>query len=118
MNASATVDRAKFQRQCEFVYAYLNQTEWWLPKPPRRPIHVADMDPQWRHNAARWLERRAVAWELEYSLGEIYALGSSFEFMGDSVRDGFEEAQDQRRLDPLAWIRTTTLHRALLDGAT
>ena len=39
---------------------YVEQGEWW--RPSGRPwTRIAEMDPAWRYNASRWLERRASA---------------------------------------------------------
>jgi hypothetical protein len=68
------------------------------------------MDPDWRRNAAQWMEKRAALFELRYTLGEI----SQLDLMSDNVQDAMDAWQDERQANPVAWIRTTELYRALI----
>src|SRR5207237_8806665 len=117
-------------------YNYLNQGEWWVPKMPRQPIRVADMDPEWRHNAARFLMRRAATLAFLYGGGEIAAMTrpawrnvvgedhgnpvlggrafSELDMMSDAAMDAFDEHADRMVRDPEGWLRTTQLYRALI----
>lgn len=126
---------ADFDRRCAFTYAYFRQDKLWLPN-GKPPVQITDMDAEWRYNASRWLERRARHFEAYFSMGEIFRyaaplmrevigedngepiergpLLSEFDLMGDSASDAFEEWQDARRNDPLMWLRTTALYRALV----
>jgi hypothetical protein len=117
------------------TYAYLSQADAWKPK-GRPAVAVATMDPDWRRNAARWMERRAGYFAMLYGFGEMYVLGSRtmrtvigevngeaveggplfshLDMMSDHVRDALDEEQARRDADPVAWIRTTALYRALV----
>lgn len=117
-------------------YGYLNQGEWWVPKKPRQPIRVADMDPEWRHNAARFLMRRAATLAFLYGGGEIAVMAkpawrnvvgedggkpvlggpafSELDMMSDAAMDAFDEHSDRMMRDPEGWLRTTQLYRALI----
>ncbi|RKR92845.1 hypothetical protein BDK92_7327 [Micromonospora pisi] len=130
------LDRDDFTRVCVATYRYFNQGEIWLPKPPRERVRVADMGREWRFNAARFLERRAKALEFRYGFGEISAMSapvwfdvvgedngrpvtagpgmSDLDLMSDSASDAFDQAMDQRVADPVGWLRSTVLYRALV----
>lgn len=119
------------------TYVYLDQSKTWYPN-GRPPVAIADMGAEWRHNAARWLERRAAWFAMAYSYGEILWLsrptmreviahdsergdifGRSFsplDLMSETVADMFDAEDDRRARDPLAWLKTTPLYRALIDG--
>jgi hypothetical protein len=69
---------------------YFDQGEQW--KPNGKPmVAVVDMDPEWRLNASRFLERNAAGYAAKCSLDAVAA-------------------------DPVTWIRTTALYRALVAG--
>jgi hypothetical protein len=69
---------------------YLDQGEQW--KPNGKPmVAIADMDPEWRFNASRWLERNA-----------------------EKIASDLDRASEARLGDPHGWIRTTALYRALV----
>ncbi len=127
----------EMQGKAVAYYRYLSQGEQW--KPRDRPwLPIADMDASWRGNAARWMERRAAAFEFYYSVGEMFALSvptmrevvgeidgevvtagppfSHLDLMGEHATDAFEAERGQRSDDPVAWIRTTPLYRALVAG--
>ena len=130
-----SADVQDFEQQCRIVYAYLNQGKTWVPK-DRSPLDVADMDSSWRRNAARWMERRAAWYAAQYTMGEFYALGtpslrtvvaeidgvaiergplvSELDLMSDHVHDAMDAWQAERDADPVVWIRTTDLYRALV----
>lgn len=130
-----TDPRESLRRQGEFIYTYLNQGEIWFPK-DRPRIAIADMNDGWRHNAARWMLRRAATWALLYDFGETLVLAtpsvrdvineaddglraygsvlSTFDLMSEHAYDAFEQAADERQRDPQTWIRTTKLYRALM----
>jgi hypothetical protein len=125
MAAATEQELAAWKRQCQFVYAFLDQGEVWFPK-GRPRVRVADMDEAWRLNTTRFMERRASYYALRYNMGEIFALSeptmrnvvgeyagqpiehgpafSHLDLMGDLAHDAFE------------WIRTTALYRALAAG--
>lgn len=122
------------EEQCLLTYRYLNQGEWWKPK-EREPIRVIDMDDRWRGNAARWMIRRAAYFGQLYTFGEVFSLAlpigrevinhvdgrdvlgrtlTGHDLMPESAADDMAAWQEERSADPVAWIRTTTLYRALL----
>lgn len=122
------------RRQCVFTYLYLNQSALWFPRPPRRPVKIADMDPIWRTNAVRFMERRAGSLAMRYHMGRDYRLaqpmraaigevdgqavegGPSFtllDMMSDHVRDALDRFEDEALNNPVEWLRTTALIRAL-----
>lgn len=93
----------------------LGQGVWWYPN--RRPaVRIAEMDKPWRFNTARFIERRAdvLADEEHWRMARIAAgpLGPS----GDMAQDGFRREMDGVLDDPLGWLRSTPLMRALRDG--
>jgi hypothetical protein len=103
-------------------FGYLNQGERWQPN-GKPLVAIADMGPEWRYNAARYLERHAVA------IGERYSLAATLWFAAitssplgpsDNAADSIEADIDREEVDivrdPVAWIRTTKLHRALVAG--
>lgn len=103
-------------------FEYLNQGEQWKPN-GRPPGPIADMDPEWRHNAARFLERRAgqiggayisAAWTW-FTAALLSSVGPSEAAADDIERDINEQGAAIVR-DPVAWIRTTKLHAALVAG--
>lgn len=125
------------KKQNQATYLYLNQRTWWIPK-DRQKIKIREMDPEWRYNASRFLERRAHYLELRYSLGELERLGSPvlrgvvaevdgeafvggpwlshLDLMGDHAQDAYDEELRQRTEDPVQWLRSTPLYQALVGG--
>jgi hypothetical protein len=111
------------------TFRYLGQGEVWLPN-GKPSIPIADMDPEWRYNAARWLERRAIYFAMSYSYGEIISLAlplyvsgdsrnrrlSELDLMSEAAADDFDREADWRAMNPEAWIRQTPLYRALTEG--
>lgn len=132
-----TGEMLAFERQARSTFAYLNQDTTWIPRDPPA-VRVTDMDLEWRYNAARWLERQAERFALLYTWGEIYWMStpfgravvaefdgepveagpllSHFDLMGEHAQDAFEHEQDLRDRDPVGWIQSTDLHRALVAG--
>jgi len=123
--------------KCRNTYRLLNQGEVWFPK-GRPRVAIADMDPEWRFNTARFLERRAAVLELLYSMGELGVLGeptmqavvgevwgetvtagplfSHLDLLGEHASDAFDQELERRVGDPVAWLRTTPLYQALVAG--
>jgi hypothetical protein len=99
---------------------YLDQGERW--KPNGRPmVRIDGIGLEWRYNASRWLERHAARIATRYSLGEGFefaAIAASpigpSDDTADAIADHLDRAADDRARDPLAWIRTTALYRALI----
>ncbi|HZB31256.1 MAG TPA: hypothetical protein VE465_13915 [Streptosporangiaceae bacterium] len=119
-------------------FAYFNQGEWWVPN-GKPPIRVTDMDSAWRHNAAAFLVRRARGYLFYYGAGEIGAIfgATAREVIGedngqpvfgrmvslapdpdsraaDALERELEQAWEERGADPEAWMKSTTLYRALV----
>lgn len=99
---------------------YLNQGEKWQPN-GRPMVAVADMDPEWRYNASRFLERRAAAIEPKYTLAEALEFAAvTASPLGPSedtalmIESDMERSAEERHRDPVTWIRTTTLYQALV----
>ncbi|MFI7042642.1 hypothetical protein ACIBI0_38695 [Microbispora rosea] len=112
---------------------YLNQGETWIPA-TGVPVKVMDMDQGWRSNAARWLLRRAGVLEFYCTFAEVQRLTSmtgqavlgedehgnpvlgppEIIPLSDHVEDALMREMDQRADDPQAWLKTTTLYRALV----
>jgi hypothetical protein len=103
-------------------FEYLIQDKQWQPN-GKPMVAIADMDPEWRYNAARFLERRAAVIGQRYSLAQTMwfaaitssPLGPS-ENSADSIQSDMEREEAEIARDPVAWIRTTKLHRALVAG--
>lgn len=101
---------------------YLDQGKQWKPE-GRGLVAIAVMDPEWRYNASRWLERHAAPFASRYSLEESFDLLNLVlspigpgEMSADSIQSEVERGADERRRDPVAWIRTTNLYQALVAG--
>ncbi len=100
---------------------YFDQGLRW--KPNGKPmVAVADMDPAWRHNAARWLERNAAAFAAKYSISVAMwfarecasPIGPS-EMSQDHLEREIDDEAGGRASDPVGWIRNTALFRALVN---
>lgn len=140
MDTDATDKRSALDEEFakgQAVYAYFNQSKMWQPN-GRPLIAITDMEEAWRHNAARWLERRATWFEVHYTFGELNGLSkptwqpvaitlggemvddgplvSELDSMGEHASEAFDSMLEQRGADPVAWIRTTPLYRALVAG--
>jgi hypothetical protein len=103
-------------------FEYLTQGEKWQPN-GKPAVAIADMDPEWRYNTARYLERHAAVIGQRYSLAQTMwfaAITSSPLGPGENAADSIEHDIDREEAeiarDPVAWIRTTKLHRALVAG--
>lgn len=130
------LDLDAYLKKARAYYAYFNQGEMW--KPDKRPfVRVADMDEVWRFNTTRWLERNAHTFATRYGVGEVSSLSeplyqnvvdargnaafvgpmlSEFDVMSDRFQEDVAQWDEDRIADPVAWIRTTTLYRALAEG--
>lgn len=99
---------------------YLDQDKKW--KPDGKPfVAIADMDPEWRYNASRWLERRARRIASAYSSGVALKLDALIaspigpsQTVADQLQADAWNAEHERQRDPVGWIRTTALYRALV----
>ena len=121
-----------------FWFAYLQQDEFLLPR-VRVPVRLADMDLDWCGNALRWLERRAASVEMYYTHQELkglaepvlVAIGESggrvievrvpdsnmLPTPGSMAADAYDAELDQRVADPVVWLRSTPLCKALAARA-
>lgn len=132
------MDKTELDRACRATHAYLRQDKIWVPK-DGKVVEIGSMDPEWRYNASRLLERRAVSLELHYSIGELNMLGartmqavvgvnddgdpveggpwlSHLDLMGEHAQDAFDAELAQRCEDPVAWLWRTPLYQALVRG--
>ncbi len=102
------------------AYRLLTQTTQWYPRPPAPPVQISDMSREWRHNAARMLERQAFQLGCFYSWGLVVMNAPNLNYDSDAVCDGFDATLDaldrQLKSDPVGWIRTTPLYQALTAG--
>ncbi|MEU3452110.1 hypothetical protein ABZ671_00505 [Micromonospora sp. NPDC006766] len=103
-------------------FDYLNQDKVWQPK-GKPPVAIADMDPEWRYNAARWLESGCVKIGHRYSFDArawlLVQLSSPLgpsENAADAIEGDIDRETAEIKHDPVAWIRTTALYRALVAG--
>jgi hypothetical protein len=100
-------------------YRYFNQTEHWVPN-GKPPVQIADMELAWRLNCVRYLERNAARYAALYADGcsaEELVFGLTHPDVSDWVEDSvtghlWNEGNRAKR-DPLGWIKTTKLYRAL-----
>lgn len=99
-------------------YRYFTQDEHWVPN-GKPPVKIADMDASWRLNASRYLERNAARYAELFAQGcsaEDFAFSMTHPDAPDSLLDErWREALTAKR-DPVAWIKTTKLYRALAAG--
>lgn len=99
---------------------YLNQGQVWHPS-GKPPVVIADMDLEWRYNAAQWLDRRAYRIGLQHvraahawlAVQLSSPLGPSKD-AADSLERDIDDQSAEIERDPVAWIRTTELYRALV----
>lgn len=140
MNTQATksVGDLSADDQMKFYYWYLGQSNWWYPK-GRKRVEITSMGARWRRNAARFMQRRAKHLAFQYTFGEILVMAtptkmtevigefngepvervrmfSQFDMMSESAEDAFHEWQNERQEDPLAWLLTTPLYRAMVSA--
>jgi hypothetical protein len=129
-----SADLEEVRKRARFMYAYLNQGEWWFPD-GRPRVRIADMDESWRRNAAAFLLRHARGAEFRYTLGELDVLSTPVPFVvgvredgtvvertdpsvtlgpsGDMACDAFDREVEERRDHPEEWLKVTTLYQAL-----
>lgn len=102
----------------DFVYKYLNQSEYWYPDGMPKLL-ITEMSQQWRANAARWLERNAKRFIDIYRVGEFESLANPRDIFGlsempNDVFDSYLDSISEAETDPVAWMKETCLHRALM----
>jgi hypothetical protein len=106
-------------RAARQYFSYLNQDEEWVPN-GKPPVRIADMDPSWRYNAARFLARNADTYLFRYDLGELSAVfgdplsPSQGSMAMEAMEEEMDLAQTIRHHDPEAWIKSTPLYQALV----
>ncbi|MEU8040944.1 hypothetical protein [Streptosporangium sp. NPDC049078] len=121
-------------------FKYLDQGETWVPN-GKPALPITDMDITWRHNASQWLLRQAKPLAWRYGMGELaFIYGTTaptlipdetghpvpgpdvavFAPMGEMAQEALEreldDAQEERDADPEAWLKSTPLYLALVDG--
>lgn len=85
------------------VFDYLDQSTYWHDQAGQSLAIDGQMDARYRTNCQRWLERRADIWCLRYQIEVAYL---------DPPEDVMS-AMGHESLDAVAWMRSTTLYRAL-----
>ena len=96
-------------------YRYFTQDKHWVPN-GKQPIEIAGMDATYRLNCTRYLERNAARYAALFAEGcsaEEFACGlvhpdAPIEVFNELYRQAW-----QAKLDPVAWVKTTRLYRAL-----
>jgi hypothetical protein len=128
---------AEIVKRGKFWLRYLNQAEYWIPK-GKPAIRIAEMDEQWRRNAAAWLLRRASIVASCYTVAELSMLhapmlvvvaeidGKPVEWLdpnatlapseGSMAADMLDRERARRAERPEEWLKATPLFRALLEG--
>lgn len=101
-------------------WRYFNQGERWQPD-NRVAVNIADMSPEWRLNCVRFLERRAANYAALYVRGcEAELLCALRVLNGEMARDSIIQGLDAEAsgalADPVVWVRSTRLCRALAAG--
>lgn len=104
----------KFKQRGRHFLALLNQGKTWIPK-GAAPVRVADMEPRWRFNAARFLLRHAGSIAMHYNFGEVEWLTAK-DVIEVHVGEVLESAQEERAGHPVEWMRSTPLYKALVQG--
>jgi hypothetical protein len=93
----------------------LHQREWWKPK-DKPTVRIKEMDPEWRYNCLRYLERRAPRLAFAEQWHMIGFLGGPLGPGGDMACDAFDAELERLERDPLGWLRSTSLYQALSEG--
>lgn len=102
-------------------YRYFMQSEHWVPD-GRPAVEIAQMDRSWRFNCTRYLERNAKSYARRFADGchaeelVLALLGATSGGTPESVLDELDSQSHWARENPVDWIRTTPLYRALADG--
>lgn len=99
------------------AFRMLNQGKWWVPA-DGKPVEIKRMCDSHRRNAARVLLRHAAGHADVYGIGEAAAVFGDFAPADDTglMSEAAEQAHEERLADPQAWMRTTPLFLALVDG--
>lgn len=116
MSDAATTMRQYLQVQRRW-YQYFNQGVYWKPN-GRPPVDIVEMEAEWRHNCRRFLERSALLYARNYADGcEAEAMLALDWLGGEMARESVERVLDDEahraQADPVAWIKTTVLYKAL-----
>lgn len=103
-------------------YRYFNQTEHWVPN-GKPPVQIVDMEPAWRLNCVRYLERNAARYAALYADGcsaeeMVFGLTNPdvSDWVGDSITGHLWEEGSRAKRDPVGWIKATKLYLALAAG--
>lgn len=96
-------------------YRYFNQGEHWVPN-GKPPVLIAEMDLAWRYNCTRFLERNAARYAALFAEGcsaEEYVIAMLYPGAPEEIADQIQREAAWAKRDPLAWVRSTKLYRAL-----
>lgn len=101
------------------ITARFAQGKWWLKRDGTYAA-IADMSPGHRYNSAALLMRRArvIAFRHAFAFAGEAAAHDGGEMAHDSLEQIAGELTDQAMDDPQAWLRGTTLYKALTEGLT
>lgn len=101
------------------ITARFGQGKWWNKKDGNW-IAIADMSPGHRYNSAAMLMRTVHQIALRHAFA--FGIEAAQHDGGDMAHDSLEQISDElferANNDPRAWLRSTTLYRALTDGLT
>lgn len=137
MSGKSETKLEEIQRRGSYWLALLGQGEYWQPN-CAPIIRITDMDDRHRRNSAAWVLRQARMIEFCYSAAEqrhLYAPvavvigeidGRPVERLdheahmapteGSMAADVLDREFADRAADPVAWLKSTALYKALLDG--
>ena len=97
-------------RASERPDAGVMQGTWWQPK-EGPPILIRDMDPSYRANCLKFMERRA------HRVAEVFTSLALITAVADEASDHVMDAlygDAERIMDaPLTWMKDTPLYRAM-----
>lgn len=116
-----TATTEQFLKECRDVYALLEQDQVWVDI--KHNVHqIAEMSIRYKTNVVAFLERRAPGLCEKYAYGEIqryWTNGPNGQMAQDALEEELDRADDERRADPVAWLRSTKLmQRLAADIAT
>jgi len=102
------------------VIDYLDQDRVWMTGSGDK-VRIAEMEPPWRRNSARWLANHAEALRVDYQLAEIHrAIRNHLLGPGEIRKIAHVEPELQEVLaeisKPDQWIIGRPLYRGLMAG--
>lgn len=101
------------------VVSLFDQGEWWLNR-GKRWLRIADMGPGHRYNTAAMLLRGAPVHAFRYAWGfsGMVANHDGGEMAHDALEQAADELFRETAGQPHAWLRATSLYKALTAGLT